>query len=189
MKAQRVELSLPIEAGTLPDPERVVPVFHAWIRDHATDEVLVDVARYGHVKLGPVVMLVGHASDYVIDVTPEGSRLCAVRKRDQAPETARLWDVAERLLGAAALLSAALPDVRFRTDELTLRLLDRLNAPNTAEGFAALSGEVSAFAREWLGPVELEHTGEPGGPLEIRLRREPNEPIAALRSRLPARSA
>lgn len=188
MKARRVELSLPIEAGTLPDPERVVPVFHAWIRDRAIDEVLVDVARYGHVKEGPVVMLVGQSSDYVIDVTHEGTRLAAVRKRDAASDAERLPDVAERLLVAAALLSAALPELRFRTDELTLRVLGRLNAPNTSETFALLSEEVGRFAREWLGPVELEHAGEPGGPLEIRLRRADNEPVAALSARLPARA-
>lgn len=188
MKARRVELSLPIEAGTLSDPERVVPVFHDWIREHATDDVLVDVARYGHVQQGPVVMLVGHASDYVIDVTPGGTRFAAVRKRDAATDAERLRDVAEHLCAAAALLGAGLPEVVFRTDELTLRVLDRLNAPNTPETFALLSEEVASFAREWLGPVTLEHAGEPGGPLEIRLRREQNEPIAALRARLPARA-
>lgn len=186
MKARRVQLSLPIEAG-LPDPERVVPVFHAWIRDQALDEVLVDVARYGHVKQGPVVLLVGHAGDYVIEVTAEGTRLAAVRKRDAAPESERLRDVAERLLAAAELLAKALPELRFRTDSLSLVVLDRLHAPNTPDGFAALRDEVAAFAERWLGPSTLEHVPEPGGPLEIRIRRERNEPLAALRGRLPAR--
>ena len=64
MKARRIELSLPIEAGTLPDPEDAVPVFHAWIGDQTLGEVLVDVARYGHVANAPAVILVGLVSDY-----------------------------------------------------------------------------------------------------------------------------
>ena len=187
MKTHRIELSLPIEAGTLPDPERVVPVFHAWIRERLLDEVLVDVARYGHVKEGPAVLLVGHSGDYVIAVTPEGTRLSAVRKRGAAPDAERLADVAQRLVVAASLLEVALPEVRFRTDDLSLRLLDRLNAPNTPETFAALGREVAAFAREWLGAVELEHGDDRGGPLEIRIRRAQNEPVAQLAARLPAR--
>ncbi|MBI3202771.1 MAG: hypothetical protein HYZ29_14625 [Myxococcales bacterium] len=184
MKARRIELSIPIEAGTLPDPEAVVPVFHAIIRDGSLGEVLVDVARYGHVKNAPAVVLVGHASDYVIEVTPEGLRFAAVRKRDAAPDDRRLLDVAERLLAAAQQVQAALPAVRFRTDELRIRVLDRLNAPNTPETFRRLSDEVGAFARRWLGEVTLEPGADPSAPLEIWIRRGKSEPLSALSARL-----
>jgi len=185
MKARRIELSLAIEPGTLPDPEAVVPVFHAWIRERALGETLVDVARYGHVRQGPVVILVGHSGDYVIDVTPNGTRFAAIRKRDAASESSRLGEAAERLLAAAVLLEAALPGLRLRTDELSLRVLDRLNAPSTPEALAACSEELTAFARPWLGEVAIEPATEPGGPLALRLTRAANEPAAALRARLP----
>lgn len=185
MKARRIELSLPIEAATLPDPEAVVPVFHAFIRDDALGEVLVDVARYGHVKNAPAVVLVGHASDYVIEVTPEGPRLAAIRKRGAAPDDRRLADVAGRLLTVARLVQAALPQIRFRTDELRLRVLDRLNAPNSPATYQQLVDEVLAFAGGWLGEVALEHGPDAAGPLEIRIRRDQSDPLETLWARLP----
>ena len=188
MKARRIELSLPIEAGTLPDPEDAVPVFHAWIGDETLGEVLVDVARYGHVANAPAVILVGLLSDYAIEVTPVGQRFAAVRKRDAATEEDRLGDVAERLLSAARLFGLALPQVRFRTDELTLRVLDRLNAPNTPETFTRIAEEVGVFARAWLGEVRLEHAADLAAPLAIRIHRSVNEPLDALASRLPGRT-
>lgn len=188
MKTRRIELSLPIEPGTLPDPEAAVPVFHAWIRDRALAEVLVDVARYGHVANAPAVILVGQSGDYAIEVTPGGQRFVAVRKRDAASDADRLVDVAESLMTAAKLFSAALPRVGYRTDELTLRVLDRLNAPNTPETFTRIAEEVGAFARAWLGDVQLEHVADLAAPLTIRIRRPLNEPLDALVSRLPPRA-
>jgi hypothetical protein len=186
MDVRRIELSLPIAGGTLPDPEVVVPVFHAWIRDRAIDEVLVDVARYGHVADGPAVMLVGHSGDWAIERSGSSVRLAAVRKRGAAPPADRLADAARRLFEAAGLLEAAVPGLRFETNELRLRFLDRLAAPNTTAAFADLTPEVERFMSAWLGPITLERIDEPGEPLALRIRRQGREPVGELRARLPA---
>ncbi|MBK7579364.1 MAG: hypothetical protein IPI67_04075 [Myxococcales bacterium] len=180
MKTRRIELSFPFEPGCLPDPELVVPIFHAWIRERALDEVLVDVARYGHVSEGPAVLLCGQATDYVIDVTRAGKRFATLRKRDAASDQERLADVARHAVRAAVLLEQSLPSVRLRTDLVTVRLIDRLNAPNTPQAFAALKEEVAAFARGWLGDAEVVHSDDPGGPLGFDLRRGRNEPVRSL---------
>ena len=36
-------------------------------REHAFDELMIDVADYKHVKHGPGVVLVGDANDYYLD--------------------------------------------------------------------------------------------------------------------------
>ena len=54
--------------------EPTIVVFHDWIRTRALDEdVLVDVADYGHVKGGPGVLLVCHEGHYVIECRPPAS--------------------------------------------------------------------------------------------------------------------
>jgi hypothetical protein len=47
--------------------ESYIPVFHRWIRDNVLNELLIDVVDYSHVPNGPEVVLLGHASDYMLE--------------------------------------------------------------------------------------------------------------------------
>lgn len=48
-------------------------VFHEWIRSSFLDDILVDVADYGHVAGGPGVILIGHRCNYQVKTSEEGS--------------------------------------------------------------------------------------------------------------------
>lgn len=48
-------------------------VFHDWIRSEFLDDILVDVADYGHVTQGPGVILIGHRCNYQVSIGEEGS--------------------------------------------------------------------------------------------------------------------
>src|SRR5690606_5668475 len=86
------------------DAEKFVPVFHRWIRDDVLDELVIDVADYTHVPEGPGVVLVGHGSDYYVDLAENRPGLLYSRKRD-LPEGANLIDDAlRRALNAVRLL-------------------------------------------------------------------------------------
>ena len=41
------------------DLEPLIPIFHGWIQDQVSEELLLDVADYRHVPAGPGVMLIG----------------------------------------------------------------------------------------------------------------------------------
>ena len=85
-----------------------------------------------------------------------------------------MLDVVRRVLGAARRLEdeALSPAIRFRGDELVLRINDRLNAPNTKESFAALE---PAF-REALGKIyagtafTVEQFGTPRELFSVRVK-------------------
>jgi hypothetical protein len=190
MKANRIQLKLYAEPSTFGDPERFVRVFHVWIRDHVLDEVLIDVARYGHVHEGPAVMLVGHRSDYVIDLGEGRPGLQVTRKKAAASDDARLPDLFRATFDAARRLEtdSELGGLRFKTNELLLTLVDRLNAPNDAATFAALESEIAGYVRSVLGQdAAISREGTPRDALAVRIRRANDEPVADIAHRLSER--
>lgn len=181
MRPSRIQLKLYAEPETLPDPERVVPVFHAWIRDRVLSELLVDVARYGHLHQGPAVILIGAEADYAVDLGEDRPGLLVTRKR--GPESSdALEDVLRRAFQAASLLEnrTELRGLAFRTDELLLVIPDRLSAPNDDAAFAELAPGIREVASRWLGPISLEREGDARQPFTLRIRREEHERLERL---------
>jgi hypothetical protein len=165
MEARKVQIKLFIASPAEVDIEPIVPVFHAWIRENALEELLIDVTEYGHVHHAQSLLLVGSGSDYSIDLAEGRAGLLYSRKR-QAPAGAAdcVRDAIRRALFACHKLEseASLPTpIRFRGDEMLVRLNDRLHAPNTKEGFAAISPVLrEVLAQVYAGtPFTLEQVG------------------------------
>lgn len=187
MKARRLQLKLYAEPGTLADPERAVPVFHDFIREGCLGELLIDVARYGHVHRGPAVLLVGHHGDYGIDLSEGRCGLVVTRKREAVTQEG--WvGLFRRAVTAAEQLeaSARLEGLAFRTDEMLLSVPDRLAAPNTPETFRRLGAEIGGAVESLLGPVTLEHAGSEREPFSVRIRRTANDRVAVVAARATA---
>jgi hypothetical protein len=153
-----------------------IPVFHGWIRNRTLDELMIDVVDYAHVPNGPGVALIGHGSDYYLDVGEGRPGLLYSRKRQGPNEfSALLRDAFSRALKACRLIeqddTLAHP-ARFRTDEILVRLPDRLHAPNTPETLAAVRPELEQIlAKLYAGAkVELESWGNPQQPFGVRVR-------------------
>src|SRR5579862_4031689 len=161
MNAHKLQLKIyatPAAAKAV-EVEAVIPVFHRWLKDHVLPELVIDVANYGHVPEGPGVVLIGHGTDYFMDLGEGRLGLLHNRKRTGPAAGERLSDLARRALHAAALLEkeAALGGkLTFATNELLFRINDRLAAPNTDATFAALKGELEALGKQlFAGPIEL----------------------------------
>jgi hypothetical protein len=172
MNSQRIQVKI---YSTGPqDPERFIPVFHRFIRDKVFDELMIDVADYGHVKDGPGVVLIGHASDYFADTSEGRFGLLYTRKREAPPPAERLADAVRRALDGARLCEkeSALEGLRFATNEFLVRLTDRLHAPNDAAGFAALKAELAPLAEKLYGAsgVTIEQVGEARDVLAARVK-------------------
>lgn len=169
MKARKVQIKLFVEWPRELDIEPFVPAFHRFIQEKALDEMLMDVAQYGHVHEGPAVLLVGHASDYAIDFGGGRAGLLYSRKRDAADDArACVTDALRRTLLAAKKLEEdkSLPEgLRFKTDELLFRLNDRLLAPNDAATFVT----VEPILRETLSKLL------PGATLSLERKGTPKE--------------
>lgn len=160
MQANKIHIK--IYANNPPEPDKLVPVFHGWIREKKLDELAIDVADYEHVHEGPGVVLVGHAFDYYWDLGDGRPGLIYSRKRETPPEETRLADAVRRALVGARLLEQdpALQGLSFRTNELLVRLPDRLRAPSNAAGFEALKLELEPLVAKLYGvPATIERVG------------------------------
>jgi hypothetical protein len=171
------------------DLEAFVPVFHAWIREQKLeDEVMIDVADYAHVVDGPGVLLVCHEGHYVIE--RRGGQWSLVYHRKRGGEGASLQErlrvPLRRLARAAALLAedASLPArLSFRTDELVLRVGNRLHAPNTDDTLDAIRDDVDAVLAGIYGSgteLVVAREGDARELFTLRVRASATPPLQAL---------
>lgn len=155
-------LSLKFEVS--PDPTATVelhpwiPLFHRFIQHGRVEGLLVDVADYAHVPNGPGVLLVAHEVDYGIDLAGGRAGLVVVRKRcGDLPLAETLRDTLRKAFVAMrAVEEDGSTGLRFDRRRFVLRLLDRLAAPNSDEGFEALAKEAEPVLRELFGDAGLE---------------------------------
>jgi hypothetical protein len=188
MDAHKLQVKLFAEAGHGLAPEAFIPIFHRWIKDHVLPELMIDVANYGHVPKGPGVVLIGHACDYFIDDAEGRFGLLHNRKRSEPAPADRLPDAFRRALHAAWLLEqepSLAGKLRFRTDELSLRINDRLAAPQGAATFAAVRPEVEAACARLYGggAVQLAPTTDPKALFGVKIT-GPASDVATLLERL-----
>jgi len=186
MLSDRLQLKLYLEPSPHFELEALIPVFHRFIRDQVVPELLIDVVDYSHVPDGPGVVLIGHAADLYLGALDGALGLVYSRKRGgPGPET-RLEDALRRLVNVARLLEQE-PGLKlgFRTGELSLRLTDRLHAPNDDQTFADTRAEVEAlFGRIYGGSVTVTRLAEPRGPLTLRIQAGSTPSLDALLEKL-----
>lgn len=193
MEVQRLQLKIYAQPGFAFDTQRSVRVFHRWIKERVLAEQLVDVADYSHVHQGPHVALIGHGSDYYLDDGEGRPGLLYFRKRAAPPPHERLKDSFRRCLSAARWLERD-PDFevppRFGTKELCLRFVDRLQAPNTEQGYAPLRELVEHFLAElYRAPVRVLREGNERELLGLRIQAASAPTLDELIERLGGESA
>jgi hypothetical protein len=186
MNLQHVNLKLFIANPEAVDLADYHGIFNAWIQNHRTEELLVDVADYQHVHHGPGVILIGHEANYSLDNT--GGRLGLLYNRKAALDGAsleKLEQAARAALAAARILEAE-NGVQFVGGELQLIVNDRLLAPNTLETFAALEADLKAFLdRLYQGfSYELSQRPDPRERFIVNVRAGAAFEIAALQRNL-----
>jgi len=147
---------------------------------------LIDVVDYSHVPDGPGVVLIGHAADFYLGALDGAFGLVYSRKRGGPGPDARLEDALRRLINAARLLEREDGlELRFKSNELSLRLTDRLHAPNDDATFASTKAEVEAlFGRVYGSSVELERLPASKEPLGIRIKAASAPSLEALLEKL-----
>jgi hypothetical protein len=154
----RIAAKLFVKDSNGVDAKAFVPIFHRWIREHAVEGLLIDVADYGHVIDGPGVVLIGHEGDFGIDSVRGKPGLLHTRKRGFPADVDFKTQLREMLRGlfiaAKTIESEKTLDgkYRYRTDHLEVALQDRLAAPNTEAAFAALGPDLQAVLGEVFGP-------------------------------------
>jgi len=185
MQSEKLQIKFFAKPGTAPELEAIVPVFHRFIREHAFDELMIDVADYKHVKGGPGIVLVGDANDYYVDEGEGRPGLLFSRKRHGAGPEGRLREGFARALRACKLLEEA-PELggklTFATDEILVRMPDRLRAPNDDATFAEVSQELTTLLDKLYGSggFAIERGPVAPAPLELRVKAKVQPALLAL---------
>jgi hypothetical protein len=142
-------------------PDQFVPVFHHWIQNQSVEgHRLIDVADYGHVASGPGTVLVSSEANFYTDREDKRLGLLYSRKLP-LPGTfqERLQAVVREALKAAARLEAEpqlAGKLKFKTDEILIRLNDRLLAPPCDETVSAAKKDMEELGRRLFGTATVE---------------------------------
>jgi hypothetical protein len=166
--------------------EQFVPIFHRWIQNQSVEgHRLIDVADYGHVVNGPGTVLVSSEANFYTD-RAEG-RLGILYSRKLPLEGSfqdRLRSAIREALKAADRLEkdpGAQGKLKFKADELLIRLNDRLLAPPNDATVAASKGDVEAVVNQLLGSgARIESHFTPETLVEFRVQASDAPPISAL---------
>ena len=196
MQSLKYDLKLFLHDTVRVDLEAFIPLFHRWIQDQRLQELLIDVADYRHVHHGPGVVLIAHDAHYAMDMAQGRLGLLYSRRRETHPRRQALQNVTDRLRSVFHCALTACQELetdpalqgrlRFRGDELLLRLNDRLRAPNTAAAYDALRQHLEPFLT-MLYPdqhVEVEQISSPTAGLTVLIKVAHNPDVATLLARL-----
>lgn len=137
------------------DTSAFAPLFQRWIQKQALEGLLIDVADYRHVFEGPGVILIGHESDYAIENRFGRLGLLYTCKRHTDVDLATHLRQSLRLALAACQQieweTSFIPALKFRTAELEIRFVDRLNYPNKPGTFARVEEPLTAAMGDLYG--------------------------------------
>jgi hypothetical protein len=189
MNARKLQLKLFADAPADLSLEGFAPVFHRWIRQRTIDELFVDVASYVHVPDGPGIALIGHESDYFVDLEDGRFGLLHSRKRDAGgTPSASVKAVFRRAVGVAVTLEGEAPlrNLRFRTDDWLFRINDRLRGPNEPATFDQVAPLLQEVCLEVFGGArhELQPVGSSRELFSVRIRTDFHGDMATVLARL-----
>ena len=167
VEVQHVNVKLLLRNPEGVDLEAVVPVFHAWIQEQASEELLLDVASYAHVNNGPGILLIGHEAHYSFDATD--GRLGLRYNRKAALEGSNQTRFRQAMRAALNALVRLEQDARlngtiqFDRKNIELFINDRSLAPNNVETRQAAEPELRSFFDSLVGKsaYSLEYEPEP----------------------------
>ena len=169
--------------------DQFVPIFQHWIRDQSVEgHRLIDVADYGHVVNGPGTVLISSEANFYMDRAENRLGLLYVRKLPaEGSFENRLAAAVKEAAKAAARLEGE-PEMKgklkFKTDELLIRLNDRLLAPANEQTVKAAKPTVEALAKKLFGDkAKVESRFTPETQVEFWIRSTENPPLATLAAR------
>ena len=156
------------------DAEKLIPVLHRWIQDQSLGcHLLIDVARYEHVSDGPRLVLVSHEANISYDDTDGRPGLLYQRKRPMDgtfPE--RLGRILSSTLEACSKLETdpALAGTKFKTNELELKILDKLEVPNDPATLRQIEPAIQSVLEKVFGSKgRIEQRVDAVRPFELRI--------------------
>jgi hypothetical protein len=193
MDAYKIAVKI-FAAGGRFAPDQFVPIFHGWVQGQSVEgHRLIDVADYSHVTAGPGTVLVSSEANFYMDRGENRLGFLYSRKLPlDGTFDQRLRAVVRETFKAAAKLEAEPRldgKLKFRTDELLVRLNDRLLAPPSSATVAQAKPEIESLAKLLYGDNAMEIEGKFSDEtlVEFRLKARAGPPLADLLGQLERR--
>ena len=170
---QHINVKIFARKGSTVNWPSLIPIFHRWIREGSTPELLIDVADYAHVPAGPGIMIIGHGAHYSVDNRRNRLGLLYNRLAGLDGSTQeRIRQSYEAALAAAKKLEVE-PELggslQFDEADVEIWANDRLLAPNVPETVSLFKSEVSSFLADRFGRVpELQTSTDPRDLVRVR---------------------
>ncbi|AMA10183.1 hypothetical protein [Picosynechococcus sp. PCC 73109] len=152
MYIERFCVKFPAQMPAGFDEASLIGVFQGWIRDEKIGGTLIDVVDYRHVPDGPGIMLVTYEINYMME-HQGGYGLYAQRRWssvENQPHTEAIADLVQSAAKFGSLLEQE-TEITLKGNEFLYISNDRLNGPNTDEGFAAVKADLSAALTQIYG--------------------------------------
>ena len=80
MELQHINVKLIFNESLEINLEPLISIFHDWISEQNSDDLLIDVADYRHVPDGPGIILIGHEANISLTENQRSIILCYNRK-------------------------------------------------------------------------------------------------------------
>ncbi|HEX4055097.1 MAG TPA: hypothetical protein VHX86_12605 [Tepidisphaeraceae bacterium] len=168
-------------------PDPFLPIFHRWIQSQSVEgHRLIDVADYGHVAAGPGTVLVSSEANFYMDRGDNRLGFLYSRKLPLPGSFGQRLRaiVAETFKAAVKLEQEPRLDgkLKFKTDELLIRLNDRLLAPPGDITVKAVGTDILSLAKLLYGekPVTIDPKFSAETLVEFRLKASEAPPLATL---------
>lgn len=190
MDLYRLGIKIAAEGADALPLDGFIPLFHRWIQQRALDELLIDVADYGHVHHGPGVLLVAHEGNYSFDEGSGRRGLAYYMKRPLPGDLdARIRLICRRALNVCRLIEqdpAFKGKIRFNGSDLEIFANDRLAAPNSDATLETLRPVIDALLSKLHPGARPELTREPDGKerFSVRVKISTSAPVSELLQRL-----
>lgn len=170
------------------DEAAFIPIFHDWIRLKTIPGTLIDVADYSHVPEGPGIMLISHEINFAMEHGHGQFGLSAQRKLGGGgnSHSQRIVELARRMALFGSLLEKEERlggQLRLEGGAFLYQANDRLRAPNSEDGFAALRPDLEMAATEIYGGQAFTLTrleNDPRDRLSVRVETSTSLEMASL---------
>ncbi len=161
MNLQHLNLKILAKPGAQKIPfETYIPIFHSWIQQKLTEEMLIDVADYAHVPEGPGVLLIGHQANISMDNIEGRLGLLYNRKvKEEGTNAEKIRRILKLALSHAQRLEqepALAGKLQFDFSKLQWIVNDRLLASNTEKDFEAFKQEISTVLSSVYGTEKIQ---------------------------------
>ena len=176
MELQHINVKLIFNESLEINLEPLISIFHDWISEQNSDDLLIDVADYRHVPDGPGIILIGHEANISLTENQRSIILCYNRKlaTEGTDEERFRQAVRGALLACEKIeIDGRLTDkINFECQEIEILVNDRIFVSNQEKFYQMVDPKFKGLCKVIFGKNDysVTHSEDPRKIYSIRLK-------------------